>query len=110
MDATRIAHLAMTAAGIIATAGCVERVPLHTADTNLTAGSGYVTFFVLPGNSSGNDDVDAQLKTAIVNALSDRGLVETPPQEAEAVVVPHTATSAIHSRDGRCRCASRPRS
>jgi len=49
MDATRIAHLAMTAAGIIATAGCVERVPLHTADTNLTAGSGYVTFFVLPG-------------------------------------------------------------
>ena len=99
MDAT-IVRLTMAAAVVIATAGCVERVPLHTADTNLTAGSGYVTFFVLPGNSSGNVDVDAQLKTAIVNALADRGLVETTPQEAEAVVVPHTATSAIHSRDG----------
>jgi hypothetical protein len=65
----------MAAAVVIATAGCVERVPLHTADTNLAAGSGYVTFFVLPGNSSGNVDVDAQLKTAIVNALADRGLV-----------------------------------
>jgi hypothetical protein len=99
MDAT-IVRLTMAAAVVIATAGCVERVPLHTADTNLAAGSGYVTFFVLPGNSSGNVDVDAQLKTAIVNALADRGLVETTPQEAEAVVVPHTATSAIHSRDG----------
>src|SRR4030095_16352540 len=44
--------------------------------------------------------VEALCRPAVVAALADRGLVETSPDEAEAVVIPHTATSAIHSRDG----------
>jgi len=97
---SRIGFLATVTAGVILTVGCVEGIELHTADTTLTAGSRYVTFFVMPGTPSGNPAVDAQLKAAVVTALADRGLVETSPDEAEAVVIPHTATSAIHSRDG----------
>src|SRR5262245_38297931 len=100
----RIVLLATAAAAtvtavIISAVGCVEGVPLHAVDTNLAAGSRYITYFVLPGTSSGNSDVDRQLRTAVVTALADRGMVETSPTEAEAVVVAHTATSAIHSRD-----------
>jgi hypothetical protein len=94
----RLGFLATVTAGVL-TVGCVEGIQLHTADTSLSAGSRYVTFFVMPGNPSGNPAVDGQLTATVVTALANRGLVETSPDEAEAVVIPHIATSSIHSRD-----------
>ena len=93
------AAVTIVTAVVISAVGCVEGLPLHAVDTNLAAGSKYITYFVLSGNSSGSADVDRQLRDAVVTALADRGMVETSSAEAEAVVVPHTATSAIHSRD-----------
>jgi uncharacterized protein DUF4136 len=58
--------------------------------------STYVTFFVLKGNSP--DARDEDVTAAIAAALADHGLLETPPEDAEAVVVINTATSAKHSR------------
>ena len=97
--ATTVAVATAVAVVVISAVGCVEGLPLHAVDTNLGAGSKYITYFVLPGNPSGNADVDRQLRAAVVTALADRGMVESSPAEAEAVVIPHTATSAIHSRD-----------
>ncbi len=93
-----LAAVFLTAA-VVSTAGCVESIALHSADTSVAASSRYVTYFVLPGNPSGNPGADAQLTASIVSALADRGLVETSPDEAEAVVIPHIATPATHSRD-----------
>ena len=95
----RIGFLVTVTAAVILTVGCVEGIQLHTADTSLSTGSRYVTFFVMPGNPSGNPAVDGQLAAAVVTALTNRGLVETSPDEAEAVVIPHIATSSIHSRE-----------
>src|ERR1041384_6235637 len=96
---SRIVILATATAVVISVVGCVEGIQLHSYDTNLAAGSKYVTFFVMSGTRSGNPDVDEQLKAAVVTALDDRGLVATSPEEAEAVVVAHTATSTVHARD-----------
>jgi hypothetical protein len=95
----KINFLTAALTAVIATAGCVEGIELHSADTSLAAGSRYVTYFVLPGTPSGNAGTDAELKAALVSALADRGLVETSPDEAEAVVIPHVATPAAHSRE-----------
>lgn len=95
----RVSILVAATAAVMSTAGCVESIQLHTADTKLAASSRYVTYFVLPGNPSGNPGTDEQLKAAVVTALADRGLVETSPDEAEAVVIPHVATPGRHSRD-----------
>jgi hypothetical protein len=89
------------AGGIAALAmfGCAHSINLRPDGTPGRAPSGYVTFFILEGNSSDTPVRDQQVKAEIVAALADRGLVETSPDEAEAVVVVHTATSAKHSRD-----------
>ena len=84
------------AVGIAALAmfGCAHSINLRPDGTPARAPSGYVTFFILEGNSSDTPVRDQQVKVEIVAALADRGLVETSPEEAEAVVVVHTATSA----------------
>ena len=91
----------LVAAGMAAlwTFGCAHGIRIRANETRDAAASRYVTFFILEGNSSGMPMRDQLLKAEIVTALADRGLVETSPDEAEAVVVVHTATSAKHSRD-----------
>jgi hypothetical protein len=95
---SRIGFLATVTAGVIVTVGCVEGIQLHTADTNLTAGSRYVTFFVMPGNPSGNPAVDGSSRRRRDGARESR-TGRNLARRSEAVVIPHIATSAIHSRD-----------
>ena len=96
---TRALPIVTTATLVMSAMGCVHMTPLHIADTGITRDSRYVTFFVLSGNTSGNADVDRQVKTAIVDGLAEKGLVETPANEAEAVVISHVATSGMHTRE-----------
>jgi hypothetical protein len=72
--------------------------PAHASGAHATPPSAYVTFFVLEGNAPERADLDSQIKARIEMALADKGLVETSPQDAEAVLVIHTATRAKHSR------------
>jgi hypothetical protein len=85
------------AAGLVAL-GMIGVAPAHASGGQATAPSAYVTFFVLEGNAPERADLDSRIKARIEMALADKGLVETSPQDAEAVVVIHTATRTKHSR------------
>jgi hypothetical protein len=87
--------------GIVAlsTAACAHGVKVTPAVRQTNDVSRYVTFFMLDGSSSGNPDVDRQIKTALRTALADKAVVETSPEEAEAAVIAHVATPARHSRE-----------
>ena len=95
----RRACIGVTALVVVFTLGCAHGGPLHSIGSGAVPASRYVTFFTLPGNSSGNSDTDRQLNAEIEPELGDKGLVKTSPEEAEAVVVVHTGTSARPSRD-----------
>jgi hypothetical protein len=97
--ASRTVRLAAAVVAVLFTSGCAHEIELRSTSSALSPAANYVTFFVLAGNSSGNPEVDQQLTAGIEAALADKGLVETSPGEAEAVVVVHTATPARHSRD-----------
>jgi hypothetical protein len=53
---------------------------------------------VLPGHSSGSASLDQQLAADVATTLTDRGMVATDRDEAQAVVVVHAATASEHSR------------
>jgi len=93
----KMASLVAIATTAMWTCGCAHGVSRHAIATRGVAPSTYVTFFVLEGSSP--DPRDQDLKADIVTALADRGLVETPPEDAQAVVVINTATPANHTRD-----------
>ena len=80
-------------------AGCAYGVKFHSDDTRGAATSSFFTFFALQGNSSGAPAVDRELKAEVEAALADRGMIATPPDEADAVVIVHAATTTTHSRD-----------
>jgi hypothetical protein len=78
--------------------GCAYGIAGHRDEASAVADARYVTFFVLPGSSSGSMMVDRQLKADIETELGEKGLVATSPEEAQAVVIVHTATRGHHSR------------
>jgi hypothetical protein len=84
--------------GRLVALGMIGVAPAHASGGQATPPSAYVTFFVLEGNAPDRADLDSQIKARIEMALADKGLVETSPQDAEAVVVIHTATPTKHSR------------
>lgn len=61
--------------------------------------SGYFTYFVLDDGTSNAPALDGRVKSAIAMALADKGLAETPPDAAQAVLVVHTATPAARSAE-----------
>ena len=95
----RTAGVGATAFVILSTLGCAHGVELRAISSVGAPPSRYVTFFVLSANSSGNPHIDRRLNAEIETALADKGLVQTSPEEAEAVIVVHTATPARRSRD-----------
>ena len=96
----KIATVAAAALTVASAIGCANGVPLHTVPAGRSPeASRYVTFFVQPGITPDSRDVDRQLHADIVTALVGRGLVETSPEEAEAVVIVNRATAARRSRD-----------
>ena len=85
---------------VASTIGCAKGVPLQMASAGRRPEvPRYVTFFVQTGNARDNRDVDRELHAGIVTALVERGLVETSPGEAEAVVIVNRATEGRRSRD-----------
>ena len=96
--ATRRLSIAAGAVVIASTIGCASSLDLHTSLAQTALTSKYGTFFVLPAGANAAAK-EQQLDAEIVKMLADKGMVEMPPAEAEAVVVVHTATAAEHSRD-----------
>jgi hypothetical protein len=95
----RALRIAAAVIVVLGTHGCAHGIELRSTPLALSPASTYVTFFVLPGSPSGNADIDREFNAEIEAALADKGLVETSPEEAEAVVVVHTATPTRRSRD-----------
>jgi hypothetical protein len=95
----RAARLAVIGIAALSMAGCAYGVKLHSDDSRRVAASSFLTFFVLRGNSSGVPALDRELKAEVEAALADRGMIATPPDEADAVVIVHAATTTTHSRD-----------
>jgi hypothetical protein len=93
------AHLGAIVAASLWTTGCAYGIKVHSNEASGAADSRYVTYFVLQGSSSGSTTADRQMKADIEVELTDKGLVEVAPEEADAVVIVHTATPAKHSRD-----------
>jgi uncharacterized protein DUF4136 len=59
--------------------------------------SRYHTYFMLKGTASGSDVLDQDIVADIEGALIDAGWLEVPPADAEAVVLAHVSTDAMHS-------------
>jgi hypothetical protein len=95
----RRAHVGAILAACLWMTTDASGVTVHANEASAVAGARYVTFFVLQGNSSGSMTVDRQLRTDIETALTDKGFVEASSEEAQAVVIVHTASPAKHSRD-----------
>jgi len=94
----RKAQLGAILATCLSMTACAYGITGYRNEASAFANARYATFFVLPGSSSGSTVVDRQLKADIEMELADRGLVATSPEEAQAVVIVHTATPMRHSR------------
>jgi hypothetical protein len=90
---------ALTTALAVAAAGCVYIPPATPRGDRIGAAAGYVTYTMLDGHSSGNAEVDQQIRADVQSQLATLGVVRAAPDEAEAVVVVHAATAAAHDRE-----------
>lgn len=96
---TRRARLGPIIAACLCMIAYAQGTDVQANEASASASTRYVTFFVMQGNSSGITTVDAQLKTHVQTALTNKGFVEASPEDAQTVVVLNTATPARHSRD-----------
>src|SRR5262245_23404508 len=78
-------------------AACAYGTDVYVKDAG-TARPPDQTFFILQGHSSGSLPLDRELEAEVRRELTDRGLVETVPEEANCVVVLHSATPGTSSR------------
>jgi hypothetical protein len=81
------AHPGKILAACLGMIACANGIKVQANEASAVTGAGYVTFFVLQGNSSGSTTLDRQLRTAIETALTDKGFVEASSEEAQAVVI-----------------------
>jgi Domain of unknown function (DUF4136) len=89
-------YLTIVGVAAIMTAGCAAAVKVQT-ENGQPALSHYHTYFLLPGHPSDDPDLDHRVQAEVVAAFARRSWVETPSDEAEAVVVIHAATTEKHS-------------
>ena len=95
----RTRHLVVYGIAALATTACTHGVKVTPLARQTSDVSRYATFFMLDGSSSGNADVDRQIRTDLRMALANKGVVETPPEEGQAAVIAHVATPAKHTRE-----------
>ena len=95
----RVQHVVVIGIAAVATAACMHGVKVTPIVRQTSDVSRYVTFFMLDGSSSGNPDVDRQIRRDLRMALADKGVIETSPDEGQAAVIAHVATPAKHSRE-----------
>jgi Domain of unknown function (DUF4136) len=89
-------HLAIVGLVAMLTASCAPGVRIQTDRVQPTL-SEYRTYFLLPGHSSGDPDLDQRVRSDVRAAFAGRGWVDAPRNEADAVVVIHAATAEKHA-------------
>jgi hypothetical protein len=89
-------HLVWSLATLTLVSGAYG-INLCASDAGAMRLSRYHTFFILQGNSSGSPTEDQRIRADLETALDARGWVDVPRDEAQAVVVAHTATAEDHS-------------
>jgi hypothetical protein len=95
---SRIAWSALIGTAIVA-AACASSLRVRT-DYDRTANfKQYRTFAIRDGNSSGNPVMDQRIKDDIVSAFKTKGLDEVRPENADILIVPHTATRTQRTYD-----------
>ena len=77
--------------------GCAYGTDVYVKDAG-SARPPDQAFFILQGHSSGSSPLDRELEAEVRRELTDRGLVETGPEEANCVVVLHATTEGTSSR------------
>ena len=88
----RTTFLAAAGMSALMATGCAHGIRIDTGTEPPPRLSEYHTFFILPGHSSGSRDADQRIQSDISTAFEGKGWIEVPRNEAEAVVVIHTAT------------------
>jgi len=92
-----VRYLAALGLATVSMSGCASGIGLRASDASALRLSRYHTFFVLDAASSGSTTTDARIRADLEGALDARGWVDVPRDEAQAVVVPHVATSGQQS-------------
>jgi len=94
----RIGLVALAGAVALA-AACASNLRVRTDRDPSANFKQYRTFAMREGNSSGNPVMDRRIREDIVAALRAKGLDEVREENADLVVVPHTATRTVRTYD-----------
>jgi hypothetical protein len=95
---SRIAQSALIGTAIIA-AACASSLRVRTDYDRSANFKQYRTFAIREGNSSGNPVMDQRIREDITAALRAKGLDEVRPENADLIVVSHTATRTQRTYD-----------
>ncbi len=88
---TRLNRFILIGIAVIATA-CASSLRVRSDYDRGANFKKYRTFAIRDGNSSGNPVMDQRIKDDIVAAFKMKGLDEVRPENADVIIVPHTAT------------------
>lgn len=96
---SRIVRYALIGTVAVAAAACASSLRVRTDYDRQANFKQYRTFAIRQGNSSGNPVMDQRIKQDIASALRAKGLDEVREENADLVVVPHTATRTQRTYD-----------
>src|SRR5262245_55394495 len=77
----------------VAAAGCASNLRVRSDYDPNANFKKYRTFAIREGNSTGNPVMDQRIREELVTAFRTKGLDEVRDENADVIVVPHTATS-----------------
>lgn len=84
---------------VVTAAACASSLRVRTDYDRSANFKKYRTFALREGTSSGNPVMDQRIREDIVAALRAKGLDEVRPENADLLVVPHTATRTKRTYD-----------
>ena len=88
-------HLISVGAVALFTIACGYSIKTSTDYDRNVRFSNYHSYFIVPGNSSGNPLMDQRARADVENALASKGWTEVPEAQGQAAVVVHAATTTI---------------
>ncbi len=94
----KIIYCALIGLAVVA-AACASSIRVRSDYDPSANFKKYRTFAIRDGNSSGNPVMDQRIKEDIVAAFKAKGLDEVRPENADIIVVPHTATRTKRTYD-----------
>lgn len=95
----KIVRYALIGTVAAATAACASSLRVRTDYDKAANFKQYRTFSIREGNSSGNPVMDQRIREDLVAAFRAKGLDEVRPENADVIVVPHTATRTQRTYD-----------